>query len=128
VFLKFAGIAKQLYLPLVNFQIEGPSGWCHSIHFPPRHYTIDDEIKVRKPTRSDKALRMNFKGLPSILFLLLFLSLISSRISAQEESSTKTVMVSEMEENFEDDAKEESRHFIGIMIAHDHVSQGIKDG
>jgi len=37
-------------------------------------------------------------------------------------------MVSEMEENFEDDAKEESRHFIGIMIAHDHVSQGIKDG
>ena len=39
-------------------------------------------------------------------------------------------MVSEMEEKFEEEEEEEeeSRHFFSIMIAHDHVSQGIKNG
>jgi hypothetical protein len=38
-------------------------------------------------------------------------------------------MVSETEEKFEEEEEEEeSRHFLSIMIAHAHVSQGIKDG
>ncbi len=73
---------------------------------------------------------MRISGIPGILFLLFFLFALGSGLWAQEESSPKTDMTSELEDEFEEEEEEEeeSRHFFSIMIAHDHVSQGIKNG
>ena len=67
---------------------------------------------------------MKFSGLSQILPLIILFAL-NGQLRAQEESSTRTEVVSEMEEEFEE---EESRHFFTIMISHDHVSQGFKNG
>ncbi|MGB5188546.1 hypothetical protein, partial [Robiginitalea sp.] len=71
---------------------------------------------------------MKISGIPGILFLLFFMFALGSGLRAQEESSQKTDMASELEDEFEEVEEEESRHFFSIMIAHDHVSQGIKNG
>ena len=71
---------------------------------------------------------MKFSALRGILFSLFLLIAMSGGLWAQEESSTRTEMNSDTEVEFEEEEEEESRHFLVIMIAHDHVSQGIKDG
>jgi hypothetical protein len=71
---------------------------------------------------------MKFSGLSEILFSIVLLFALNGELRAQEESSTKTEVVSEMEEEIEEEEEEESRHFLSIMVAHDHVSQGIKNG
>ena len=70
---------------------------------------------------------MKFTGLAQILFSLIVLFALNGELWAQEEPSTETEMESEMEEEFEEE-EEESRHFLSVMVAHDHVSQGIKNG
>lgn len=67
---------------------------------------------------------MKLSGLAELSFSLILLLLLSGELWAQEESSTMTEVESEMEEELE----EESRHFLSIMVAHDHVSQGVRNG
>ena len=72
---------------------------------------------------------MKFTGLAQILFSLIVLFALNGELRAQEEPSTETEMESEMEEEFEEEEEEEeSRHFFSILVAHDHVSQGVKNG
>lgn len=67
---------------------------------------------------------MKLSGLAELLLSLILLFALTGELRAQEESSTMTDVESEMEEEEE----EESRHFLSIMVAHDHVSQGIRNG
>ncbi len=71
---------------------------------------------------------MKLSGLGEILFSLILLIALTGELRAQEESSTVTDVESEMEKEFEEEEEEESRHFLSIMVAHDHVSQGIRNG
>lgn len=69
---------------------------------------------------------MKFSSLLQILPLIILLVL-NGQLRGQEESSTLSDVDSEIEGEFKEE-KEESRHFLSIMVAHDHVSQGVKDG
>lgn len=71
---------------------------------------------------------MKLSGLAELLFSLILLLALTGELRAQEETSTMTDVESEMEEEFVEEEEEESRHFLSIMVAHDHVSQGIRNG
>jgi len=71
---------------------------------------------------------MKLSGLGELLFSLILLIALTGELRAQEESSTMTDVESEMEKEFEEEEEEESRHFLSIMVAHDHVRQGVKNG
>lgn len=73
---------------------------------------------------------MKFTGLAQILFSLILLFALNAELRAQEGSSTLTDVESEMEEEFEEEEEEEeeSRHYFSVMVAHDHVKQGLKNG
>ncbi|MGB5403283.1 MAG: hypothetical protein WBN13_04860 [Robiginitalea sp.] len=72
---------------------------------------------------------MKLTSLSEILFSIFLLFALSPELRAQEESSTLTDVESEMEEEFEEEEEEEeSRHYFSVMVAHDHVKQGLKNG